>query len=455
MAAVDGLVSGLQTAQIIDSLMRVEAAPQNALKQSLTKRQSEAGAFRAIASKVDVLKTAAEALTKAEGWSVVKTTSSASSVSVTPSPTATASSLTFSVDTVAATHSLISGGSWASTADPYGGAVPLTVLNKDGSTRGTITPGGTGTLADVVKAVNASGLGLQASTVQTAPGQYRLQVTAATSGAEQEFSLTGSGTFSTVTQGADASLKVGTGAGAFTVTSPTNEFKGVLDGVVITVTKPESDVSVKVVADPDALATKVQSLVDAANAALSEARGYTSASATGRGMLAGDPAIRSMVSNLTQAVTNAVGTLGSAGSAGIQIDRNGKVTFDKAKFAAAYASDPSRTQALVMGTPGGNGADGLSGTGDDVAAVPGVAGRLMSVAAAATDKTTGFLVLAAQGKDSTVSDLQKRVEAWDDRLSARRLTLQRQFTSMETILQRNSSQSSWLSGQIASLPSWQ
>lgn len=455
MVAVDGLVSGMQTAAFIDSMMKIEALPQAQLQSSLTKRQSEAGAFRSISSKVDALRTAAEALTKPETWSSVKVNSTASSVTAVSSPTSTPGTLTFSVPTVAATHAVISAGSWSATADPYGGAVPLTVYNKDGSVRGTITPSGSGTLADMISSVNGSGMGLQATAVQTAPGQFRMQVNADGSGAAKEFSLGSPGDFAVVTAAADAHLVVGSGPGAYDVYSPRNEFKNVMSGVTLNVTKPETSVTVSTVADPDSLAAKVQGLVDAANAALTEARGYTASSSTGKGMLAGDPAIRSMISNLTQAVTSAVGTLGSAAGAGLQTDRNGKITFDKAKFTTAFASDPVKVQALVMGQAGTKGADGVAGTGDDVAAVTGVAGRLMDVAAKATDKTTGYLVLSAQGKDTVVSDLKKRVEGWDDRLAARRATLQRQFTSMETVLQKNSSQSSWLAGQINSLPSWQ
>lgn len=455
MVAIDGLVSGMQTSSFIDSLMKIEALPQKQLQTTMSKRQSEAGAFRAIAAKVDALRVAAENLTKSETWSSVKTTSTAPSVTASASTSATSGTLTFAVQSVAATHAVISAGSWTGTSDPYGPGVPLTVYNKDGSTRGTITPSGSGSLADMIAAVNSSGMGLQATAVQTGPGQFRMQVGADASGAAKEFSLGTPGDFAVVTAGADARLTVGTGPGAYDVVSPTNEFKNVMSGVTLNVTKPETSVTVSTVADPDALAAKVQSLVDAANAALTDARGYTSASSAGKGMLSGDPAIRTMVSNLTQAVTTAVGTLGSAAGAGLQSDRNGKITFDKAKFSAAFAADPVLVRSLVMGQPGTNGADGVAGTGDDVAGVAGVAGRLMDVAARATDKATGFLVLSAQGKDTAVSDLKKRVEAWDDRLAARRNTLQRQFTSMETVLQKNSSQSSWLASQINSLPSWQ
>ena len=42
---------------------------------------------------------------------------------------------------------------------------------------------------------------------------------------------------------------------------------------------------------------------------------------------------------------------------------------------------------------------------------------------------------------------------WDDRFALRQSSLQRQFTALETALSQMNSQSSWLSGQLASLSS--
>jgi flagellar hook-associated protein 2 len=89
-----------------------------------------------------------------------------------------------------------------------------------------------------------------------------------------------------------------------------------------------------------------------------------------------------------------------------------------------------------------------------VAAVPGIASRLLDVAKVASDSTTGSLVALANGKDSVAKDIQKRIESWDVRLAKRKEMLTRQFSAMETALSSLKNQSTWLAGQINSLPSY-
>ena len=52
-----------------------------------------------------------------------------------------------------------------------------------------------------------------------------------------------------------------------------------------------------------------------------------------------------------------------------------------------------------------------------------------------------------------LKDYQDRIDAWDLRLAKRKETLTRQFTAMETALSSLKNQSTWLAGQINSLPS--
>ena len=108
----------------------------------------------------------------------------------------------------------------------------------------------------------------------------------------------------------------------------------------------------------------------------------------------------------------------------------------------AKKADPAKAQRL------------LNGSGEGDTAVGGVAQRLLAVAKSATDTTTGSLVSLANGKDTQATDLQKRIDDWDLRLELRQQTLTRQFTAMESALGTLQNQSSWLSSQLGSLPTW-
>src|SRR6185436_4235139 len=116
---IDGLVSGLKTTDLINQLMTAEAMPQTQLKTKLTSTQNAAATFRAINTKVDGLRTAADALMLPGAWQSVKTGSTSPSVTAVTGTGATAGTLTFSVKAVAAVHTEISAVNWTATTDAY------------------------------------------------------------------------------------------------------------------------------------------------------------------------------------------------------------------------------------------------------------------------------------------------------------------------------------------------
>lgn len=431
--SVDGLITGLNTTDLVNQLLRAEAAPQAVLQTRLGATQQAAAAYRSLNTRVAALREASDALTRPGAWTPAAASSSSSSVRATASSGATAGSLTFSVVGTAARHATISAATWAAPTDAYGPAA-IEVRNSDGTVRGTATVGGTGTLADAVAAVNGSSLGVTAAAVQVSPGQYRMQVTATASGAQAGFDVGAAGDFTVVTSGADALLHIGSGPGAYDVSSATNTFTDLLPGVTLTVSKPDTDVTVTVGTDTTAITASVQRLVDAANAALDEV-GKHRAGRPGA-VLTGDAALRRLTGQILDAVSTAVGGQSPA-SAGIELTKAGRLTFNATTFTDRLAADPGLAQRLVSGT----------GT------TPGVAQRLSQIAAEASNTTTGTLTALASGRDSFAADLTTRIADWDRRLAAHRETLTRQFSAMETSLARLNSQSSWLAGQIKNLPS--
>jgi flagellar hook-associated protein 2 len=239
------------------------------------------------------------------------------------------------------------------------------------------------------------------------------------------------------------------------VSSATNTFSAVLPGTTLTVNKADSTVpvTVSVVSDPDSVAAKLSALADAVNASVKAVKDYTSNATGSTAALKGDYSVSSLRSRLLDAVSAAVGTDGSPANVGFSLKKDGTVTFDKVKFLTALKDTPALAQRMIStGTPGNDGADGIAGTTDDVAAVPGIAARLRAVAVSASDATNGTLVALANGKDSMIKDIQDRISAWDLRLAKRKETLTHQFTAMETALSSLKNQSSWLAGQINSLP---
>ncbi len=135
------------------------------------------------------------------------------------------------------------------------------------------------------------------------------------------------------------------------MTSSSNTFTDLMPGVSVTaVTVSAAPVTVNVAENVTALSGAVAALVEAANAALSEISlrtAYNAESKTGAS-LNGDATMRRAAQEITRSVATAVGasSLGSAGAAGVSLDRTGRLTFDAAKFATAYAADPTAVRNL-------------------------------------------------------------------------------------------------------------
>jgi flagellar hook-associated protein 2 len=384
---------------------------------------------------------------------------------VTASATASAipgTSLTFTPGVLAATHTVLSNSQWTSaTADvrTQEPGWPIEIRKADGTTVvGTIDVPAGATLAEAVTAINKTNYGVKATIVSLSPTEHRLQFVSTSSGEAGRFivksateSEAAAGTGFTATKtGQDATLELGNGVLA---RSATNTFADIMPGVSVTISASGGTAAtVSVAADSDAVSSKMQTLVDAVNASLSTVKTYTSNAVGSTAALKGDYSVTSLAGQLLDNVSAAVGADGSPAKLGLQLTKDGKVTFDKAKFSAALRDEPEMVQRMVGGTVASNGPDGVAGGGDDVAAVTGLGARLLDVAKKASDSATGSLTALANGQDALGKTYQDRIAAWDLRLAKRKETLTRQFTAMETALSSLQNQSSWLAGQINSLP---
>lgn len=459
--SVDGLISGMDTTGIITQLLKAESNPQTLLKQKLSVAQRQATAYRAVNTSFAAVQTAADALTRSSLAAARTATSSAGHVTAGAGAGAvTGSSVTFSVLNVARPQQSASTQTWTAAGGLWSdqdASRRLEFRDSGGNVVDDVTIPTGATLAQVAALVNDSDAGVRATVAQPAPGQYQLLLAAEGSGTAGMRTVVGfdadsaevPGTFFETRPAEDALLDLG---GGLSATSSSNTFAELMAGVSVTVAKVDPElVTVAVAQDAEGVTTKMQSLVDAVSATLRSVKDAT-ANAPGSTLpLRGDTSLNALTGRLLTAVSDAVGGR-SPSEVGLQLTRDGAITFDKAKFTAALTADPGFVSRLVSG---GRATDpnGLPADGDELPALTGIAQRLFDVAKAASDNTTGSIVALAKGKDSVATDLQNRIEAWDLRLAKRKAALTRQFTAMETALSSLRNQSSWLSGQINSLPS--
>lgn len=234
----------------------------------------------------------------------------------------------------------------------------------DGSLSGTLTLNaqtfdlsGYATLDDAAKAINDAGLGVQATLVRS-NGQVNLVLTSEESGAANAFTygLTGGATSTTLSTAQDARIRMGGsfGSGGIELTSASNTFDNVIDGVSLTVSKVHSasDAALTLTVGQDKSATKAQaqSFIDAFNTLMSSLDSLTASGSesSARGPLAGDASVRSIEGRLNALLRTDFGGV-SLIDFGISSDRNGKLTIDATRFEAAVAAKPEAFEALFTG----------------------------------------------------------------------------------------------------------
>jgi flagellar hook-associated protein 2 len=313
-------------------------------------------------------------------------------------------------------------------------------LRKGVATTNVVTVAAGATLTDVVRALNGPGTGVSATAVQVGVGAYRLQVTSTTTGSASDVTL-GNGVFPAgqsslgdmqqLSAGTDTVLRVGTGPGAFDVTSSTTSVSGLLPGVTITALKadPSTTVTVNVASDTSGMADQMASMVAQANAVLSFVDAKSSYDATSKtgGPMVGDSMGRDLTTRLTAAV------IGSSSStpamSGVSVARDGSISFDRAVFLAALAKDPATVTATMTS----------------------MSQQLSDVATQASDPHTGYVTARVTGEQDSIRGYTKQIAAFEDRMTLRQQTLQTQYAALETMLGKLKSQSDWLTGQLATL----
>lgn len=451
--SLDGLSSGLDTTTLITTLLAAEAQPQTLLKAQATAVSSEITALQSLNTRVAALAELAKNTAKAGALDVFSATSSSPTVTATTATGASAGELQVVVSSLAQNQV---GVSAAMAAWPSPGTI--TIVGHSG-TSVSITPA-SGSLDDVVKAINGSTAGVTATKVAagvdgSGNALFRLQLSSKTSGADAAFTVyqgsaadVAAGTAVDVlaapgsavikaAQDATVTLWAGTAAEQ-QITSATNTFTDLLPGVNVTVTATSATpVTLTVGRDAAAVSTKASSLVDSLNLVFSVITNQSSVGTTTAadgttsvksGIFAGDSTIREVNDKLHNAVIAPINGH-SPSEYGISITSSGTITFDKDKFAAALAADPTTVNA----------------------ALSTIATRVAAAATAASDKYTGTITSKITGDQSQVTRISDQVESWDLRLASRKVTLQRTYSAMEVMLSNLKAQQTSLTAQLASL----
>ncbi|GAA5645294.1 MULTISPECIES: flagellar filament capping protein FliD [Vibrio] len=234
----------------------------------------------------------------------------------------------------------------------------LSTVDSDGD--------GKATMADLISTINndSNNPGVNATLVRS-NGQTHFMLSSTETGVENQINVSASGTGATWFEDAftnlneisapqDAVIWLGAKDTGLKLTNASNTFKGVIDGVDVTVNKAqtagESPIGMTIGADNEATKEQVNKFVDAYNTLMSTIDEYTSIGGEdkARGVLASDPTLRSIESQLTSLVRGEYNGM-RLSEAGISIDRNGKMKLDAKKFEAAQSNNGAALEAMFNG----------------------------------------------------------------------------------------------------------
>ena len=445
-----GVGSGIDVASLVNQLVAAERqAPAARLSAAQSKAQTQLSAFGTFRSALAGLQDAAKALRDGGTGTLKATASETGYVNLVTTTAAAAGSYRLEVVQLAKAHKLASG-TYASSSTVVGeGTLSLSV---GGESFDVVIDSSNSTLAGIRDAINSASdnSGVRASLLNTSAG-VRLTLTSTQTGADGALVVThgsgetaldglvydpqGGSTLSQLDPAQDAKIRLD----GYDFESSTNVFSDAVEGLTITATKaePGKELSLDVARDAAAAKTAVESFVGRYNAlnATIATLGRYNATTKDAGPLLGDSTLRGLSQQLRAVLSDGLesGTFTHLSQIGVSFAADGSLKTDATKLSAALDGDPAAVSQLL-------GKDGLGTRVFDLAA-PFLAsdGRIQSRQDAA---------------NARLKDLAKQQTALDDRMTRVQARYQTQFGALDTIIAQMKTTSTYLTQQLANLPSW-
>ena len=313
-------------------------------------------------------------------------------------------------------------------------AADLKILSKD-STTNTINGFGLfesqsasqGALENIASKINGLESGVTASVLNDGVG-FRLQLVVDDTGAANEILLDAGSSgfdFRETSSARDGLLVVGAGATAGSgvlVSSSTNDFKQVINGVDLTANSvSDTAIDVSVTKNGDELVGFVQSFVDSYNTLRDDLDKLTDFDADdlSTGLLFGTNEALRVDTQLSQLITDrysGLGTFQSLQEIGISVDENGKLDLDSKKLTDAFDKDSQSLQSLF--------------TAKD----RGIVAKFEAAIENLTGSENGLLTRRDESLKTTIEANEARIERFNESLERKRERLLLQFFQLEQVI---------------------
>ena len=463
-----GLGSGLAVSDIVDALVNSEQAPAesrlNTKEGKLTTDISAVGALKAALEKVQ---TSMEALGDSDNYQKRTASGNDDFISISSDKDAQPGSYNVKVDALAQAHKLSSP---AFAADEAIGAGVITI--GSGANSFSTVLSATNTLEDLRDQINNgpftgsdSNDSVVATIITSDTGQH-LVLTSKETGEDNAITITvqdddGNNTdtgglsrlaydvsdadpvnhTTNLTQVNAAQNAQITIDGALTVSSNTNEFSNVIDGVDINVKKLhdiDDDISdISVTENNNNIKTGLNSFISSYNELLELSNTLGASGEDGVGVMAGDSLLRGVMSKLRDTITDSVNVGGSSLSLsqlGVTTDRYGVLSLDSDTLNDQIKSDVSLVQQFFVGSND----DGFAQSFDDLVSFY-------------TD-SDGIIQNRIDSKTNQLDDLDDQRESLTSKMESLSARLYSQYNAMDLLVASLNNTSSYVQAQLENMP---
>jgi len=342
----------------------------------------------------------------------------------------------------------------ADTALGLSGSFQINVEGGTGS--GEITVDETTTLNEIKDQIDTLGGDLSASISDEGNGYFSLSMSSSSADSDIKLSNTGvdnnilsdlafgnRGYQSELQAAVDASIDIN---GIKDITSSSNTFSEAVEGVTFKISPDAADdsfTSVSVTKDTGKAMDAVQDFVDQYNSVMDFIDGKTEYDADEEkgAILQGDSTAMRLQTRLRNLVTSKVkdgGDFQTLSSIGLEIDRDGVMSFDKAKFEDALEQSSEEVTSIFKAESDSDGFDGM-------------AVRMDSYLDQLMQTNTGLIPRRLDFYDDRISSLNEDIDDVERKVEMTRERYVEQFAAMEEAISEMNQQMSWMQSQLSSL----
>mgnify|MGYP003867818655 CR=1 FL=1 len=457
---LDGLATGMDTTSVIDQLVALEKRPIFNYQQEISEMEQTKGAWRDVNSRLDKLENRTTDLKLSSTFNSRSASSSDKDVvSATASNDANEANYTVTVKSTAKSQRL--AGNRLDNSDTaikdltgFGAIAAENTIQINGT---DITINDTDSLKDISNKINDAEAGVNASIVdnhlvlETAETGLENALTAGDTLVDSNGVLEGLGILDGGAITADIELQAASDAeidinGITGITSSNNTFSEAVDGVTFNISpdaEANSIATISVSKDTGKATDTVQAFVDQYNSVMNFLDGKTDYDQEEEkaAVLQGDSTamrLQNRLRNLVSSQVKDTGDFNTLTSIGIEIDRDGVMSFDSSKFTEALDQSGEEVMSIFNGESDTEGFDGMAVKMDSYL------DQLMQSNTGLIPRRLDFYNTRIDSLNDDIEDVERKVEMTRERYVE-------QFAAMESAISEMNQQMSWMQSQLSSL----